>query len=182
MLHPYVETRRTNLKPLGCLSEKDLREKIQDRNLSNIDGAEEFLSRNAEPPGEVLGHVALEHSGGSQPIGVASVHRIAGDRGGGAVQMLQDDGSLVHGMGVEANLLLMNYLFATWDLERIYFTPDSDGVEHVSNYPGMVDAVSRGDVEIPGWDDGRAVFCMERANWESVGSMFLKVLVRRSSN
>lgn len=180
MLHPHVETRRTTLRKIDPLSRSSLREFLLEKGLGAVEGAEEFLAGQEEEPGAATAHILVERAADSAVLAFASLRRSA-EGGDGYLQTLQNRASLVHGIGIEANLLLMNYLFATWDIKRVYFCPVEDDIDYMRQYPGMVTESTDTESGIPGWPGGRKVFYVERDNWERIASMFLRILTRKKT-
>ncbi|MGQ4270881.1 hypothetical protein [Nocardiopsis changdeensis] len=118
----------------------------------------------------------VEETVHGRTVALVSVHGVGGAGGSCAIEMVSDTETLVRGLGIEANLLVINHVFAKWEADRIYFWPEEDHLPTIQAYPAMLAEVAEPPGDVAARAAGRRTFVISREDWQKIASVFLRVL------
>lgn len=175
MTHAQVRTRRTRIDPVP-LPVREPSEALAAWGLGDHPGAP-GLARDCAGGADAVFRV--EETVHGRTVALVSVHGVEGIAGSRAIEMVSDTDALVRGLGIEANLLMINHIFAEWDADRIYFWPEEDHLSTIEAYPAMLLEVAEPPGGLAARAAGRRTFVIAREDWQKIASVFLRVLSGR---
>ncbi len=178
MLNAHIQTRRTRLHPAPPVAGQALRDLLTEYGLAAQPDREAFVAAHGESPAGTDAQFLIERTVDGLRLGLASLRHVDAQTREAEIEMLVREDDLVNGLGIEANILLINYLFAEWDLSLIRFWPAAEYGSVIESYPSMLTETNDLTDEQRERAAGRRTFVIRREDWERIGVVFLRVLVR----
>ncbi len=178
MLNAHIQTRRARLHPVPPVAGQPLRDLLTEYGLETHPDMETFVAAHGGSPAGTEAQFLVEQTVDGRHLGLASLRHVDAQTREGEIEMLVREDDLVNGLGIEANILLINYLFAEWDLSLIRFWPAAEYSSDIASYPSMLTEASDLTPEQQERAAGRRTFVIRREDWERIGVVFLRVLVR----
>lgn len=178
MLDAHTQTRRTKLHPLRPVTGCSLRDLLIEHGLGAHPDLEVFVAAHGDSPDGTDAQFLIERTVDGVHLGLASLRHVDPESRGAEIEMVVREGDLGNGLGIESHILLINYLFAEWDLSHIRFWPAEGQRTIIESYPSMLGEVTDLTPDQRERASGRPTFVIRRQDWERVGVVFLRVLVR----
>jgi RimJ/RimL family protein N-acetyltransferase len=179
MLFPYVQTKRTALRPAHSGDGPTVYETLQKAGVTTLPERAAF---DREHAGNLAAQFFVEQRG--QVVGLTSLRDL--DQTGQHVraEILTDTGRGRMGVGAEVTLMTLNYAFAMWNVRKVYFWTTDAG--SLTGPPQLV----RKEATLPSHAvrDGELsdvhVFAIYREDWQEHGAKLLTRLVhgRKAAN
>jgi hypothetical protein len=183
VLTPYVATRRITLIPVDPpLEGAAIRALLAEDDLAEPDDVDVFQHTFPGDGQADTTQFLIHRPDIERTVGFAALSELDLDRGGIQVHVLAKAVTTPHGMGLEATVLLVNYAFAVWPIEQVYFPVRAKKAGHF-NLPAIIseNAVLPDHLRRQKPSPELKVFSIHRDPWLKYGTKLLARLQRSPS-
>ena len=175
MLFPYVQTKRTTIRPTHAPDAVAVYDTLRSAGVGSLPSLEAFTRRHGE---NIAAQFLVEQRG--EIAGISSLHHLDQNSRHVRLDLLLDPDRARHGVGVEATLLATNYAFAMWNLRKVYFWADTATPVGFNPHQPLVKLEATLPQHIDNGGDGLSdayVFALYRDQWDEHGYPMLQRLV-----
>ncbi|GLU50020.1 hypothetical protein [Nocardiopsis ansamitocini] len=153
---------------------------MEKEGLAGLPAASLVLASVPEEPDDVAAQFLIASTVNDSVVGFCSFSRVGAGGSLMQIDVLMDPETGALGITLEANVLLVNYAFAQWEVDRVCFWSAEEDSEMFGANRAIIreEKILPEGIRNPLENKSARLFVIDRSYWEKYGARFLKWLVR----